>query len=421
MPRWVLFALIAAQFAAFVDRSLPAALAPQIKATFHLDDARLGALQGPAFVALYAAAAIGAIWVVASHRRSRIAALCVLGWTLGTIGIAFASSYPQLVAARLVTGIAQAMFAPCALALILESTPGRARGRRTSMFTVGAAVGRSAGFLLTGMVLGGFGAVVAAVHIAPWCLAMLLMVAPNLAVSLALACAPESAQPQALTRSERPNRAAAWRWAAEQREAWLCVTLIAACGVLSIQTLSAWGASLLHRRFGLSAAEAATVFGGALVPAALIGHLGGGWLADRLRRITVLDVTAGALVLSFGAMAVAAGSPREPVVICALAVAAIAASMAALCGLVAMQEMTPPSSRAVLGAVFLASTSLLGFGVGPLTAGMLSDAHGQSARALAGSLTLLLGVSAAFGAGTAWLGRSAWLRARTAAQATAAA
>ena len=50
---WAAIGLLAAvQFVAYVDRALPAVTAPLIRLELGLSDARIGALQGPAFVAL---------------------------------------------------------------------------------------------------------------------------------------------------------------------------------------------------------------------------------------------------------------------------------------------------------------------------------------------------------------------------------
>src|SRR5690606_37946594 len=99
------------QFAAYVDRSMPAVVAPLIKEQFGLSDTQIGALQGPAFSTLYAVGLLAAGHLIAGRNPYRVAAWCAVAWTAGCVIFALASSYSALVGGRVVLGLGQAAFA----------------------------------------------------------------------------------------------------------------------------------------------------------------------------------------------------------------------------------------------------------------------------------------------------------------------
>ncbi len=407
--------LVATQFTAFVDRNLSAALAPQLKASFHLTDAALGALQGPFFILLYTSASFAAGLAIHHGARLKIMVGCILTWTLGAVLFALAGSYAQLAVGRVLLGVGQAPFAAFALSVFAEGARGPTGARTLSAFTAGSSVGRSAAFVLAGAALW----VVGVLNVeagAAWRVVILAMVAPNLVLAALLAFASE---PRPGRLATAPPYRAAFGWLRLQPFAATCVIVGAGAAVMSVQSLTAWGASVLHRQFGVAPAAAALGFGAALVPAALLGHLGGGWLIDRLKggRWTPLHVLAAGLAVALAgvALSVVAGGP---IIACAgLAVGALGASTASLAGMTAMQVMSPKGSKGALGAIFLGVTSLVGFGVGPLTAGLISDYRGSAPMALSASLLILITAAAAVGVLASLAGRKPWNEAVQAAKA----
>lgn len=83
-----LILLAVCHFAAFVDRSLPAVFAPALKQAFRLSDTQIGALQGPAFVAVFA---IATLLAGTRHNRLGVRTLlvgCLALWTLASLAFA---------------------------------------------------------------------------------------------------------------------------------------------------------------------------------------------------------------------------------------------------------------------------------------------------------------------------------------------
>jgi MFS family permease len=377
--------LAAVQFAAFVDRATPAVIAGALKAEFALSDSQIGALQGPAFALTYAAAMLAAGHWGRRIEPLRLMALCVAVWTTGGIAFALAQTYPALLAARMVLGVGQAAFAPAALMVLGSAGVTIGRARAVSMFTTGSAVGRSGSLFLGGAVL----LVVAGqtvVGLEPWRTATLALVLPNLALIGGLLWLARGRRGF----SDEPTRglrtAAAWL-AGEGRTIGGLLVASAGC-VLSVQAAGAWMPSILMRAFGLDGGEAAMIIGAVVLVAAPTGHLSAGWLLgwSRMRRTGPGPVILfGLAVASLGALGLMA-APTLPTTLACLGVMVAGSGMAAASSLIGLQPLTPDSIRGGVNAIFLATVSVVGVGLGPWITGTLSDLGGDTHSALKISL-----------------------------------
>ena len=159
MPRHVLQSsvLIASASAVLVSLDTSVNIAfPAITAAFGLD---VTAMQWVvvSYVLTYASLLLGCgkvadVW---GHRR-------VLSWGLIAIAVALllcglAPTFPLLLGARIVQGIAVALIFAAAPALATLSVPPPARGRVLGVFQMSAAVGFALGPLVGGLLVGSFG------------------------------------------------------------------------------------------------------------------------------------------------------------------------------------------------------------------------------------------------------------------------
>ncbi|MBI1684639.1 MFS transporter [Caulobacter hibisci] len=407
--------LAAGHFMAFVDRAVPSVYAPALKAGFHLTDTQLGALQGPAFVTLYTIATLAT-----GHRGHRLPRGALLAgsaalWTLATMAMALAQTYAGLLASRLVLGLAQAVFAPTALAVIVASAPAPRLSRWVSVFTSGSSMGRSGALLAGGLALGVFssGALHALVPTpwthAPWRAAIVLLTLPNLILVVLLAWRLRGRDE---TTTQGLGLGAALAHLAA-RPAGLGLHFLAAGAViLMVQAAAAWAPSIVNRACGLGPAASALLAGLVVLVAAPAGHLGGGWLLDRRRRDgggPALVVAGGAVAAALGALVLSrAASP-------ALAAAALflvtagggAAALAALAGL---QPLSPPALRPAINGLYLAFVTVAGLGFGPLLTGVVSDRWFAGPHGLAMALAVVLALAGSLAALAAFLGAGPWRR-----------
>lgn len=401
--------LAATHFAAFVDRALPAATAPLIKAEMGLSDAAIGGLQGPAFVALYVVGLLLAGHLVSRADPWKVAAACIGCWTLGGVLFALSPAFEGMVAGRILLGAGQAAFAPAALMILGGQSLAWRRSRMLSMFTTGSATGRSGAMLLGGALLAGFGGA-ALWGLSSWRWVCLLLMVPNLLLLVALVGAGRSAPaPPAAPGGGLLRALGAVR---RQPAAFLGVAACGAGAVLLVQAAGAWAPSILNRAQGLSPAQAAMAFGAVILVFAPIGHLSAGWLLGRRRLgpATILAVGVLAAAASAWGLALAPGHAAAMAFLCALTAAG---GLAAATTLITLQEMTEPPVKPAMGALFLTLTSLAGVGGGPWITGLVSDALTGDGGALGLALALTVTPVAVAVAGVALLaGRRGWSPAR---------
>ena len=401
--------LAVAQFAAYVDRGLPAVVAPLIKAQFGLTDTQIGLMQGPAFSTLYAVGLLVAGHYVAGRDPWRLAAGCLTVWTGGAVLFALAPDYPGLVAARVLMGLGQAAFAPAALMLLTaQQDPGR-RARALSTFTTGSASGRSAALLLGGAAL----AMVAGRSIAglePWRAASLALVIPNLMLIAVFVWA--SRRHQISGRERGQSIAGALALMQARWRVFVPILIVGAGSVLLIQAGGAWSASILNRSFGLPAPNAALLAGAVALSFAPVGHLGGGWtLGSRFgQRVGAGPLLAGGVALAAGGALLLAASNSLVGAAVGLAGLTVGGGFAAVLALIEIQAMTETRLRPQVGAVYLAFVSLIGVGFGPLLTGIVSDRGAAGPDTLAWALVSVVGVAAAVVAGVALVFAGPWRR-----------
>lgn len=392
---------------AFADRTLPAVASPLLKADLKLSDAQLGLLQGPAFAVLYAVGMLASLPMAGSRHRFRLLAGCVATWALGMAAFALARSFGELCAARALVGLGQSAFVPLALGLIVEGSVAHWRARAIAVFTAGSVIGRSTALLIGGLALALLARWLPVAALAHWRLLFLAMAAPNaLLVVLLLRCRERPPLARGAAVGLGPILAWLRRWP-RVTAFYLCA---AAASVLVVQTIGAWAPSLLHREQALSPAAAALLFGVALAFASPLGHLLAGTLVDRRRaRMTPVTIMAGGLLLTVPLLWLLPDAGSASSACALLALVSLAGGGAAVAALAGLPAMLPAALRSAGARLFLIFVTVVGVGLGPLMAGLVSDAQGPGGDGLSSALSGVCLVAAALGLASASLARG-WRR-----------
>lgn len=394
--------------AAFADCKLPAVAAPLLKADMGLSDGQIGLLQGPAFAALYAFGMLATLPLASSNHRFRWLAGCIATWALGMVGFALAQSFVGLCAARALVGLGQAAYVPLALGLIVDGAVPHWRARSIAVFTAGSVIGRSMALLLGGAALAVLAHWASTAGMAHWRLLFLVMTVPNLVLIAILLCCRE-VPPRAPTATAGLRQIFAWL---RCRRMLMSMYLCSAAGaVLVVQTVGAWAPSILNREQGLTPANAALVFGGALLLASPAGHLLAGFLVDaRGKRTTPMAIAAGGLLLVIPMLWAIPRAPSATVACGLMALVSLAGGMAAVAALAGLPQMLPVPLRGPAARLFLVFITVVGVGIGPFVAGLVSDGLGAGGNALSTALYLVCATAAAIGIGAALLAHGGWRR-----------
>jgi predicted MFS family arabinose efflux permease len=367
--RYALIMLTIAYMFNFIDRQILVILQEPIKADMGLSDAQLGLLSGFSFALVYVTAGIPiAYWADRGHRRN-IVALAVTVWSGMTALSGFAGNYTQLLLARIGVGIGEAGGSPPAHSMISDYYPPENRARAFSVYSTGVHLGVLAGFLAGGFISQALG----------WRAAFMAVGVPGIIFAAIFA----------LTVKE-PKRG---RWESRAQAAYV-PTLGETLGVLAgfrsfwylaagsgLTAFVAYGngnftPSFLMRSHGFEVRDVGillAIFGGG---GGIVGTLLGGYLADRFggedkRWYLWIPAVAGAIAvpLAFPYLLM-----DDPIIVIALLfiVTVMINTYLGPCLAIA-HTLVPPAMRALTSAILFFVLNLIGLGLGPLTAGLLSD------------------------------------------------
>jgi predicted MFS family arabinose efflux permease len=355
----------------FLDRQILVILQEPIKVEMGLSDAQLGLLSGFSFALVYITAGIPiAYWADRSNRRNIIAAALTV-WSGMTALSGLAQNYSQLLLARIGVGIGEAGGSPPSHSMISDYYPPAQRGTALAIYSTGVHLGVFLGFVAGGLIAQAYG----------WRIAFMAVGVPGIVLAVLLL----------LTVREPPRG----RWESAAQAAYkpdLKETLATLSSFRSFRYLAIAGGltafvgygngnfapSFMVRNHGLDMGEVGiilAIFGGG---GGMVGTFLGGYLADRLgvkdrRWYLWLPAIAAALALPLGFPYLLLDDTT--VVIGFLFVVTILINTYLGPLLAISHTLVPPAMRSLTSAVLFFVLNIIGLGLGPLTAGLLSDAY----------------------------------------------
>lgn len=149
---WLVVALLwVVAFLNYFDRILITSMRDPIVAEFGLTDAQFGLLTS-VFLWSYGFVSPFGGYLADRYSRKKVIVLSVAVWSAVTLWTGYTSSFPEMLATRLLMGISEACYIPAALALITDYHTGRTRSLATGLHMCG---------LYAGLALGGLGGFIA--------------------------------------------------------------------------------------------------------------------------------------------------------------------------------------------------------------------------------------------------------------------
>lgn len=260
---WVAFALN------YVDRQMVYSMFPALKADLGFEGARLG-LIGSVFQWVYTLSMPLAGRAADVWRQDLLIVASLILWSVATLGCGMAGSESAFLGWRAVMGLTESLYYPTALAMIASHYSEAARSR---------ALGFHQSAQLCGVVVGGWYGGWAADNVG-WRQAFLVAAAIGIAYSVVLWLGVRGMGPGRKAGTQTGSGVAglfsSWCYIA------LCLAFAAFCAIQWI--FFAWFPTFLQERFHLSMTDSgwnATLF---VQTSTIAGILGGGALADRLRK-----------------------------------------------------------------------------------------------------------------------------------------
>lgn len=351
----------------YVDRSMLALVMPQLTAELHLTDTVAGLVAGAPFALCYAACAIPAAWIADSYNRRNLLAVALAFWSMVTVLTGSVHSGWQLAAARFGLGAGESAGHPTTASLIGDAFDLKARTAAFAALSSSAYIGPLLGFPIIGWILAGHG----------WRTAFWAAGAAGLAMALVfwlVAREPARTRPVGegssvafLPRVKRLLATPSYRW----------VVLAGGFNAINQGAHLTWGPSFLARIQGLGPQEVGLYFGtlrgvaglaGAFIAAVAIGAL----VARDLRWQIRLAIVIAALPFFTDALFLFGGDPTLSHI--GLGLSAFVTAIAIAMSYPLYVNVAPPNLRATASAFYFLVASLMGFMLGPLAVGAVSDA-----------------------------------------------
>ncbi|KAB7742669.1 MFS transporter [Parvibaculum sedimenti] len=365
--------LMMAYTANYVDRQILSILLQPIKMELGLSDTQLGFLSGITFALFYATLGIPiAVWADRGNRRN-IIALALTIFSGMTVVCGSVTSFAQLALARIGVGVGEAGSSPPAHSMISDMFPPEKRASAMGVYSLGINIGILIGFLVGGWVSQWYG----------WRAAFYVVGVPGLIIALLVRFTlkePVRGHADGLTlqgEGAAPRIAEVFRLLWSQRS-FRHIAFGSALAAMGGYAGVTWLPAFLSRSFAMTPGEIGTAL------ALIIGISGGagtyftGHFADRLAKrdirwnVWVVAIVVGicfpfsiALYLSAGKVAA-----LTIFVIPAFGGAAYIAPSLAM-----TQALVTVRMRAAASAVLFLVLNLIGMGLGPQLAGLLSDLY----------------------------------------------
>jgi predicted MFS family arabinose efflux permease len=377
---YVLTALLVIYILNFVDRGLLSVVAPQMKPELGISDTAFGLLTGFGFALLYTVVGIPLAQFAETRHRVWIMSVCVALWSMMTalcglaaevtIGSITIGAFWILLACRVGVGIGEAGCTPPANSLIADYYPPKSRSTALGYYAMGVTLGGLLANLIGGPVTDAFG----------WRTAFFVLGVPGILVALIFKFTVKEpprgyTDPPGTIRRHRPRFTDGLKELASKPSFWtmtVAATIAAFCGygISSFQSL------FLNRSFGLTAGEAAVMINAPVALSSAVGTLATGWLAEKMasrhpNAIAWLPGIGLTLSVPFYFWAFTTNNLWFCLIgLCvggAIKYGYLAAQYTIGQGVVTAQV------RAVSTAIMLFVINLLGYGLGPLFIGALSD------------------------------------------------
>lgn len=144
--RWIVLVTLTFVYVLnFLDRQLLGILAKPIQDSLKVTDAQLGLIGGLYFAMFYCFIAIPVGWLADRTNRVTILSLACAIWSAATIACGLATSYTQLVVARMTVGFGEAGGVPPSYAIITDTFRPGERGTAFGIYNLGPPIGAALG------------------------------------------------------------------------------------------------------------------------------------------------------------------------------------------------------------------------------------------------------------------------------------
>ena len=378
----------------FIDRQVIASLFPYFKQEWGISDTQCGVLVAAVNWSI-TAFTIPAGFLADRWSRKKTVGLMSIIWSLATLACAFTNNFTQLLTARFVIGAGEAGYVPVGNSFISVLFPERLRSRLMGVFSGGAGtLGSALGVMLGGWIAASYG----------WRHAFGIVAVPGLIFAILFFFIRDYKTVELTIADARNEDSKARRnmTTMEILKVLLGTPSLVATYLGSVMALfycgiiMNWTPSFFIRVHQLPLAEASTKAGLVLI-VSILGTYVGGLLADKLvsqGRVNGRLLAASIMqFISFVLFASIFGLVRGKSQVMLLILAGLV--FTAYIGPVysSLVELVHPGLRSTVISVMTLFQNLLGFALGPIFAGALSDRYGIETAMIVSSFVPMISMA----------------------------
>jgi len=392
--------LTLAYMLSMIDRIVLSLLVEPIQRDLHINDTQFGLLHGFAFAVFYALAGIPIARIADVAPRRWVIAAGIAVWSLMTALCATARHFTHLLLYRLGVGVGEASLSPAGMSMLADLFPKSQLARAIAIYAAGGTMGTALAYIVGAFMLRLFPAqsdiaVPLLGMIRGWQVIFLVLGLPGILFAMLALTMREPARQSTAHRSASSSRAL-WAFMREERKTIVpYFTGFSLLFVLSWGLLS-WTPAFLIRRFHEDASTVGYALGLVKAFAGVIGGVSGGvftdWLVRRGREDAHVVVGLFTASLLLPAVLLLPFVTEFGLAIALLSVIIFLGVFWGSAATTGLQIITPPHLRAQVSAVYIMCANLVGFGIGPMLIGLITDyvfrrpeAVGLSMATVAGS------------------------------------
>ena len=375
----------------FVDRQILAILLPAIKREFLVDDWVLGFLAGSAFALFYATLGIPIALLADRFNRRNLIAISLTVWSAMTALSGTAANVVQLAFARVGVGVGEAGYSPPAHSIIADYYAPAERSTAMGVFTLGISLGIMIAFLGGGWMAQNIG----------WREAFLVVGIPGLVLALLFRLTvvepPRGLSDNVSDSGDRHSITTVVKFLLRRRS-FAHLSVGAGLASLNAYAVLSFFPSFLERSHGMNLQEIGIYLGIIIGVSTGIGFLGGGYASDRVgsvrRQRSFRAISLAMLLgwlLSFPLYLVS-----DPIWVLAIfTFPSILWNCYQPTVFAMTQSLVGIRMRSVASALLLFLINIIGLGLGPQIAGILSDvlASNYGDESLRYSLLIIGGIA----------------------------
>lgn len=383
MRGWFAVGVLSALYAcSFIDRQILAFMVELVKHDLGLTDTQMSILIGPTFALFLSVLGLPMGAVADKHSRKRLIIAGVTAWSLFTAACGFATSFFQLLLARMGVGIGEATLGPGAYSMISDYFHPAQLARALSVFGIGVVAGSGLASLVGGFVIAAstsFGAVYLPLvgQLKPWQLVFIVVALPGLVLALVMMLVHEPPRrARAHAELDAPGRGLRFQLGLRNRA---YAAIMGGFGLFALFGYGAgsWLPTYLIRVHHMPIQTIGIVLGLATMILGSSGTILAGTINDRMVARGRLDAPfvvgtvigtgflLGGLIMSLG--------PSLGVVLGGIIIFSMFGATWSGVAAAAIQIITPATMRGRVSAVHLIVTNAVGLGLGPLLVALATD------------------------------------------------